>query len=75
VSLKPIKALDLIKLLSKVGFLPVRQRGSHVILKHEDGRVTVIPVHSGEELGRGLLLWILSDVGLSREDYLRLLGS
>ena len=67
--------MDLIKLLYKVGFLPVRQRGSHVILKHEDGRVTVVPVHSGEEIGRGLLLRILSDVHLSREDYLRLLES
>jgi predicted RNA binding protein YcfA (HicA-like mRNA interferase family) len=27
----------------------VRQRGSHVILKRDDGRVTVVPIHRGEE--------------------------
>ena len=73
-SLKPVKADVLIKVLAKLGFHPVRQRGSHVILKHVDGRVTVVPVHRGEEIGRGLLLKILKDVGLTREDYLRLLS-
>jgi predicted RNA binding protein YcfA (HicA-like mRNA interferase family) len=73
-SLRPVKARDLIKLLAKVGYVPVRQRGSHVILKHPDGGVTVVPVHSGEEIGRGLLAKILRDVGLSREEYFRLLN-
>ncbi|MEM3546169.1 MAG: type II toxin-antitoxin system HicA family toxin [Candidatus Bathyarchaeia archaeon] len=54
-SLRPIPPEKLIKILAKIGFKPVRQRGSHVILKHDDGRVVVIPVHRGEELGRGLL--------------------
>ena len=45
-----------------------------MILKHTDGRVTVVPVHSGEEIGRGLLSRILKDVGLSRKDYLDLLN-
>jgi len=72
VSLRPVKGIKLIKVLAKVGFFPVRQRGSHVILKHADGRVTVVPVHSGEEIGRGLLSRILKDVGMSREEYLSL---
>ena len=72
-SLKPVKAERLIKVLAGVGFQPVRQRGSHVILKHADGRVIVVPVHGGEEIGRGLLSKILRDAGLMREEYLRLL--
>ena len=72
-SLRPVKAIKLIKMLARIGFFPVRQRGSHVILKHTDGRITVVPVHSGEEIGRGLLTRILKDVGLSREEYLDLL--
>lgn len=52
-SLKPIPADRLIKILAKIGFKPVRQRGSHVILRHADGRSTVIPVHKGEEIGEG----------------------
>ena len=71
--LRPIRADKLIRALAKVGFKPVRQRGSHVILKHDDGRVTVVPVHGGEEIGRGLLSKILKDAGLTREEFLRLL--
>ena len=72
-SLRPIPAEKLIKALTKVGFKPVRQRGSHVILKHNDGRVTVVPVHRGEETGRGLLTKIIKDTGLTREESLKLL--
>jgi predicted RNA binding protein YcfA (HicA-like mRNA interferase family) len=72
VSLKPISADKLIKILAKTGFTPIRQKGSHVILRHADGRSTVVPVHAGEEIGRGLLMKILRDVGLTREDYLKL---
>ncbi len=43
----------MIKALAKIGFQSVRQRGSHLIMKHPDGRSTVIPVHPGEELGAG----------------------
>lgn len=52
---------------------PMRQRGSHVILKHDDGRLTVIPVHRGEEIGRGLLSKIIKDTGLTKEEFLKLL--
>lgn len=71
-SLKPISADKLIKILAKTGFTPVRQRGSHMILRHPDGRSTVVPMHPGEEIGRGLLLKILRDVGLTKKDYLKL---
>ena len=37
----------------------------------EDGRVTTVPVHSGETIGPGLLRSILRDVELSVEDLLR----
>ena len=72
-SLKPLPADKVIKALTKAGFRPVRQRGSHVVLKHNDGRVTVIPVHRGEELGRGLLSKIIKDAGLTREEFLKML--
>jgi predicted RNA binding protein YcfA (HicA-like mRNA interferase family) len=71
--LKPVEAKIVIKALIRVGFQPVRQRGSHLFMKHPDGRSTVIPVHSGEELGRGILREIMSDVGLSTKEFLELL--
>lgn len=42
-------------------------------MKHPDGRSTVIPIHSGEELGRGILMEIIGDTGLSREEFMQLL--
>jgi len=41
--------------LGKAGFQVLRQKGSHIYLKHPDGRATVVPVHRGESVGRGLL--------------------
>ena len=58
-SLKPQPATKIIKALSKLGFKIVRKHGSHVVLKHPDGRLTVVPVHAGEEIGTGLLLKLL----------------
>ena len=72
-NLRPIPAKKVIKLLNKIGFEVVRQRGSHVILKHPDGRVTVVPVHSGEDIGRGLLPKIIKDTRMTREQFLKLL--
>jgi predicted RNA binding protein YcfA (HicA-like mRNA interferase family) len=72
-SLKPQPATKIIKALSKLGFKIVRKRGSHVVLKHPDGRLTVVPVHSGEEIGTGLLNKIIKDTGLSKEEFVKFL--
>ena len=49
--LSPIRARDLIRILDKLGFERVRQKGSHLRVKHPDGRKTSIPIHSGEKVG------------------------
>lgn len=59
---------QLIKILRKLGFETVRVKGSHHFLQHPDGRCTVVPVHRGEMIGRGLLAQILRDCDLSREE-------
>jgi predicted RNA binding protein YcfA (HicA-like mRNA interferase family) len=59
---------QLISLLKKKGFLVIRQEGSHVFLQHPDGRATVVPVHSGETIGPGLLSKILKDVEMTKGD-------
>ena len=56
-----------------MGFRIARKRGSHVVMKHLDGRITVIPVHAGERIGTGLLLKIIKDVKLSKEEFMKLL--
>jgi predicted RNA binding protein YcfA (HicA-like mRNA interferase family) len=62
---------EAVRILQRMGFQVVRTRGSHVFLRHSDGRVTTVPVHSGETLGPGLLRSILRDVELSVEDFRR----
>jgi predicted RNA binding protein YcfA (HicA-like mRNA interferase family) len=42
-------------------------------MKHSDGRITVVPVHPGEEIGTGLLLKIIKDTGLSRDEFIKML--
>jgi predicted RNA binding protein YcfA (HicA-like mRNA interferase family) len=59
--------------LERAGFTVARIRGSHHMLQHSDGRCTVVPVHSGEEIGPGLLAKILRDCEISRQEFQSLL--
>jgi predicted RNA binding protein YcfA (HicA-like mRNA interferase family) len=68
-----LKSRELITALQKAGFAIVRQKGSHVRLQHEDGRVVTVPVHAGQDIGRGLLRKILRDAELSRDEFVGLL--
>jgi len=65
-----LKGKEVVRILERIGFQLVRTRGSHVFLRHADGRVTTVPVHSGETIGPGLLRSILRDAELSVEDLL-----
>jgi predicted RNA binding protein YcfA (HicA-like mRNA interferase family) len=71
--LKPIAPEKLLKILESQGFQPVRQKGSHVFVRGPEGQTTVIPVHAGEKIGRGLLEKILRDLDISHDDFLRFL--
>lgn len=62
-----ITGKELVNALQKLGFEIKRIKGSHFFLKHEDGRITVVPVHSGDNIGPGLLIKILKDCELTRE--------
>jgi predicted RNA binding protein YcfA (HicA-like mRNA interferase family) len=64
---------ELIKALAKIGFAVVRIKDSHHRLEHPDGRKTTVPVHGKETLGPGILLKILRDLDLTRDDLLKLL--
>lgn len=68
-----IEGRKIIKALNKSGFTVERIRGSHHFLKHDDGRCTVVPVHSGEVVGPGLLNKILRDCEITKEQLLDLL--
>jgi predicted RNA binding protein YcfA (HicA-like mRNA interferase family) len=63
-----IKGKELVRALERAGFTVDRTRGSHVFLRHPDGRTTTVPIHSGETIGPGLLRAILRDVELSVDE-------
>lgn len=71
--LPSLNGKKLISLLQKLGFEVIRIKGSHHFLKHKDGRATVIPVHSNEDLGPGIISKIIRDIELSKEEFEKLL--
>lgn len=72
-SLPSLTGKELLAVLKKAGFEVLRVKGSHHFLHHSDGRITVVPVHSGETIGPGLLAKILRDCDLSRDQFQQLL--
>jgi predicted RNA binding protein YcfA (HicA-like mRNA interferase family) len=52
--LPSLSGKELIAALKKAGFDVIRVKGSHHFLRHADGRSTVIPVHSAEDIGPDL---------------------
>jgi len=69
----PAKARDLLKAAKKLGFQMVRQKGSHARWKHPDGRATTIPIHGNSEIGSWLFYEILKQLGITEEDFCKLL--
>jgi len=62
-----------IKVLSKLGFRIVRQRGSHIVLKgfyKDKKRTVVVPKH--REIAVGTLRGILFQAGLTTEEFTKL---
>lgn len=68
-----VSANKLIKALKQIGFSKNRSRGSHLIMKHSDGRRTVIPIHTKGNIPNGTLMAILKDLGISKDDLIKLL--
>lgn len=65
---------EVIKALSKAGFVPVRQKGSHVFLTKEtsEGKIGFpVPLH--KEIDTGTLLEMIRQAKLKREEFLKLL--
>jgi len=70
--LKTLSGSDVCKILSKHGFLKIRQRGSHILMQKkltkEDSTIT-IPVPAHKELKIGTLSSIIRQSGISRSEF------
>ena len=69
--LRPVPARKLVRILQEEGFARVSQRGSHLKLRHPDGRTLVVPIHRGRDVKVGLLRAVLAEAGIRVEDFLR----
>ena len=67
VALRPLPARKILKAFGSA------KKGSHLILKHPDGRLTVVPMHAREEIGRGLLRKIAFDAKVSPSQLIKLI--
>ena len=73
-SIPVLKPRELVILLEILGFIEVRQRGSHKQFRHSDGRCTTVPFHAGRDLSPILLRQIAKDIGLSVDELLKSRG-
>jgi predicted RNA binding protein YcfA (HicA-like mRNA interferase family) len=63
---------EVIKILLGIGFVSIRQKGSHIFMKKEtkDRPVTlVVPNH--KEIDKGTLLEIIRQAKLSKEEFIK----
>lgn len=49
-SVPVLKPTEVCRLLERLGFNAVRQRGSHIQFRHPDGRGTTVPMHKGRDI-------------------------
>lgn len=63
-----LSAREVLRALDRLGFEEVHRRGSHVKLKHADGRIIIISYHN--EVDRYTLRGALRDAGISEQDFL-----
>lgn len=64
---RDIKAKQLIKALERLGFSKHKGKGSHIRMRHTDGRWTQVAVHN-QPIPQGTLKRILSQAGISQKD-------
>jgi predicted RNA binding protein YcfA (HicA-like mRNA interferase family) len=65
-----LKPREICRILEALGFVLVRQRGSHMQYRHPDGRGTTVPNHPGRDVSPVLLRQIIKDIGMTIDDFL-----
>lgn len=65
------KSKEVVKILQKLGYIPKRQTGSHIIMFRPSKKIIPVPIHA-KDLKRGLLLGIIKDAESTEEEFLSL---
>ncbi len=69
--LKPVAPKKIVSILIELGYTPIRQKGSHLILQNGEGKLSVVPLHQ-KDIGVSLLREIIHELGITREEFLAL---
>jgi len=64
----PYKAREVLARLKRAGFVVKRQSGSHVVLRHPDGRQTYVAMHT-KDVPSGTFRSILKQAKLTEEEF------
>jgi predicted RNA binding protein YcfA (HicA-like mRNA interferase family) len=68
--LPALKVKEVIRRLTKAGFVKWRQSGSHLAMyRQPDNRTVTVPVHFGKDVPRGTLRAIIREAGMSVEEF------
>lgn len=69
------KPREVVRALEVLGFVLVRQKGSHAFYRNpKTGHTTVVSMHDGVDIDRSLLRVILREAGVSADDFLEALS-
>lgn len=66
-----LKPREVASLLERLGFVEVRQRGSHKQYRHADGRCTTVPFHPERDIAPPLLRQIARDIHMTVDDLIQ----
>jgi predicted RNA binding protein YcfA (HicA-like mRNA interferase family) len=64
----PYTPREIVARLNRAGFEPVRQTGSHLFLRHKDGRLTFVSMHR-KDVPLGTFRKILKQAGLTESEF------
>jgi predicted RNA binding protein YcfA (HicA-like mRNA interferase family)/predicted RNase H-like HicB family nuclease len=64
----PYKASEILSKLLKMEFIVKRRSGSHVVLRHDDGRQTYVSIHT-KDVPEGTYRAILRQAGISHDEF------
>jgi predicted RNA binding protein YcfA (HicA-like mRNA interferase family) len=63
-----------VKAFKRAGWIVIRRKGSHIIMEKPGFDVTLsIPVHKGKDVKRGTLRCLITDAGMTIEEFLSLI--
>jgi predicted RNA binding protein YcfA (HicA-like mRNA interferase family) len=60
---------EVIRKLREFGFEKDRQRGSHVVMRHSDGRSVSVPVHGSKPIKKRTLNNIIRQSGIDQDEF------